>query len=80
MEYNTFKMYEIIMEDGEHVYKHYGIYENEENARDSAAGNGEVVRVKEVTELFPLSGDKIFTALKNAGFGQFERTQFIASL
>lgn len=82
MTYNTFKMYEIIMEDGEHVYKHHGIYKDEKDARKSAEGNGEVVRIKDVTENFPLSGDKIFTALKNAGFGQIEANaiySFVAS-
>lgn len=69
---NTFKMYEIIILDSEHVYKHHGIYRTEKDARKSAEGNGEVVRIKDVTENFPLSGDMIFSALKNAGFGQIE--------
>ncbi len=70
---NTYKMYEIIIDDGGRVYKHYGIYRDEKDARKTAEGNGyEVVRIKDVTEDTPLSRDKIFTALINAGFGQNE--------
>ena len=69
---NTFNMYEILIDDGTRVYKHHGIYRNEKDARKSAEGNGEVIKIKDVTEDTPLSGDKIFTALRNAGFGQNE--------
>ena len=70
---NIFKMYEIIIDDGARVYKHHGIYRDEKDARKTAEGNGyEVVRIKDVTEDTPLSGDMIFTALRNAGFGQIE--------
>ena len=70
---NTFNMYEILIDDGTRVYKHHGIYRDEKDARKSAEGNGyEVIRIKDVTEDTPLSGDKIFTALRNAGFDQNE--------
>lgn len=75
-------MYEIIVDDGQDVFKYYGIYKDEQDAESAATGNGEIIRIKEVTEQFPLSGDKIFTALKDAGYGQIEANaiySFVAS-
>ncbi len=70
---NTFMMYELLIDDGILVYKHHGIYRDEKDARETAERNGyEVVRIKDVTEDTPLSRDMIYTALRNAGFGQIE--------
>ena len=41
-------------------------------ARKYVEGNGEVIAVKDITEDFPISLDKVAQALKNAQFGQIE--------
>ena len=69
---NKFKMYEIIIDDGTNVYKHHGVYKSEEEAREAATGNGEVIRIKDVTDDYPLPAAKIYTTLKNANFGDIE--------
>ena len=67
------KMYEIIFDAGnDGVYKHFGIYQNEKAAREATMGNGDVVRVKDVTKEFPLSREKIYSALINGNFDQIE--------
>lgn len=45
---------------------------NEKAARKYVEGNGEVIAVKDITEDFPISLDKVAQALKNAQFGQIE--------
>lgn len=41
-------------------------------ARKYVEGNGEVIAIKDVTQDFPISLDKVVQALKNAQFGQIE--------
>ncbi len=67
------RMYEVIMKEtgGSHVYIHYGIYKNVAQVRASAAGNGEIIRIKDVTNDYPLSNHKLFLALKDS-FGTIE--------
>lgn len=72
------KMFKLIMESGEHVYKHYGIYKNEKEARQYVEGNGEVIQVKEVTEDFPLDIDKLSRSLKQCGYGDIERNAIVS--
>ncbi len=67
------RMYEVIMKetDSAHVYTHYGIYESVAKVKAAAKGNGEIIRIKDVTEDFPISGHNVFNALKNS-FGTIE--------
>lgn len=66
------KMYEMIIDDGTSVFKCTRLAKNIKNLRDIYGGNGEFVRVKEVTEKFPISTNDVFEALKNARFGDVE--------
>ena len=43
-------------------------------------GNGEVVAIKDVTEEYPISVDKVKDALENAHFGKIEINFVIRSL
>lgn len=67
------RMYEVIMKetDGTHVYTHYGIYESVAKVKAAAKGNGEIIRIKDVTNDYPLSNHKLFLALKDS-FGTIE--------
>lgn len=45
---------------------------NEKAARKYVEGNGEVIAVKDITDDYPISLDKVVQALRNAQFGQTE--------
>ena len=54
--------------------------QSEEAAREYVQGNGEVVAIKDVTEEYPISVDKVKDALENAHFGKIEINFVIRSL
>lgn len=56
----------------ERIASTYFLAVNEKAARKYVEGNGEVIAVKDITEDFPISLDKVVQALKNAQFGQIE--------
>lgn len=59
-------------DDGRDCFKAAIPAANEKAARKYVEGNGEVIAVKDITEDFPISLDKVAQALKNAQFGQIE--------
>lgn len=66
------KKYMVYMDDGRDCFKVAVPAKDEKAARRYVEGNGEIVAVKDVTEDYPISLDKVTRALKNAGFGQIE--------
>ena len=66
------KKYMVYMDDGRDCFKVAVPAVNEKAARKYVEGNGEVIAIKDVTEDFPISLDKVAQALKNAQFGQIE--------
>lgn len=46
--------------------------QSEESALEYVQGNGEVVAIKDVTDKYPISIDKVTDALENAHFGKME--------
>ena len=66
------KKYMVYLDDGRHCFKAAIPAANEKAARKYVEGNGEVIAVKDITEDFPISLDKVAQALKNAQFGQIE--------
>ncbi len=66
------KKYMVYLDDGRDCYKVAVPAANEKAARKYVEGNGEVIAVKDITEDFPISLDKVVSALKNASFGQIE--------
>lgn len=62
----------VYLDDGKDVYKLAIPAKDEKTAREYVQGNGEVIAVKEVTNDYPISVDKVAQALKNANFGQIE--------
>ncbi len=62
----------VYMDDGRDVYKLAIPAADEADARKYTEGNGEVISVKDVTEDYPISLDKVVEALRLAQFGQAE--------
>lgn len=63
--------YEMIVEDDQNIYKVYTVAENQTKAKNFCVGNGEVVRVKEISDYLP-SAWCVRQALYNSGFGEAE--------
>ena len=70
------KKYMVYLEDRENVYKIAVPADSEQEAIEFCLGNGDLVAVKDVTEEYQISEDKITKALLNAGFGRIE-TDFV---
>lgn len=68
----TMKKYMVYLDDGRDVFKCAVPAVDEEAAAQYVTGNGEVIAVKDVTGIFPISAEKVGQALKNAGFGSVE--------
>lgn len=66
------KKHMVYMDDGRDCFKAAIPAPNEKAARKYVEGNGEVIAIKDVTQDFPISLDKVVQALKNAQFGQIE--------
>lgn len=76
------KAYEMIIEDREHVFKCVRPAENVKQLKTIYGGNGDFVRIKDVTEQYPIDVDIIRNVLqgRRAGtFGEIE-TDIICSL
>ncbi len=68
-----YKMFEMIIDDGQHVFKAARIGKTKTNIMDEYSGNGKFIRVKEVTDDYPISIYKVIEALKDAHFGNTEQ-------
>lgn len=74
------KKYMLYLDDGHDVFKVFVPAKNEKMAREFVKGNGEVVAVKDVTEDYLISADKVASALRNACFGKAEIDFILRSL
>lgn len=66
------KKYMVYLDDGKDCYKLAIPAKDEKVAREYVQGNGEVIAVKDVTNDYPISVDKVTQALQNVGFGKYE--------
>lgn len=66
------RKYFVYLEDGDEVYRVAIPARNEKEARKFVEGNGEVIKVKDVTDDYPISIDKVINALKTCQFGDTE--------
>lgn len=66
------KKYMVYLDDSKDCFKVAVPATNEKAARKYVEGNGEVIAVKDITEDYPISLDKVIRALRNAQFGQIE--------
>lgn len=71
------KLYKVIFEDRDNVYREYIPADNKKAAEAYIAGNGDIVSVKDVTEDFPISLDHLSKTLSNAGYGRPEMDAII---
>lgn len=67
-----YRKYFVYLDDGEDVFKVAIAAKSEEAAIAWCSGNGEVIAVKDVTEDYPISLNKVSEALEAAGFGIHE--------
>ena len=66
------KKYMVYMDDGKNCFKIAVPAKNEKSAIEYVKGNGEIIAVKDVTEEFPISAEKVASALLSAHFGKIE--------
>lgn len=66
------KKYMVYMDDGKNCFKIAVPAKNEKMAREYVKGNGEIIAVKDITEDFPISAEKVASALMSANFGEIE--------
>ena len=69
---NMFKKFMVYLEDGEDVYKVAIPAKNEKEVRDYVSGNGDIIAIKDITNDYPISSEKVHDALQRAGFGRTE--------
>lgn len=67
------RKYFVFIDDDENAIKLAVPATNEKEARDFAAGNGEIVAVKDVTESFEISSTKVWDALEKGDFTDLQR-------
>lgn len=65
------KKFIVYLDDGD-AYKCAIPAQSEEAAREYAYGNGEVIAVKDVTEKYVISAEKVRDALRDADFDRLE--------
>ncbi len=66
------KKYMVYMDDGKNCFKIAVPAKNEKSAIEYVKGNGEIIAVKDVTEEFPISAEKVANVLLSAHFGKIE--------
>lgn len=74
------KKYIAYLDDGESVIKVAVPANNVAGVKRYVAGNGEVVKIKDVTEEYPISSSKVKWALERAGFGETEKWLIVRAL
>ena len=69
---NILKKFMVYIDDGTDAFRVAIPAKDEKMAREYVAGNGEVIAVKDITEQYPISVNKVFDALKKANFSDIE--------
>ena len=75
-----FKMYEMILDQGSTVSKEIRPALSEVDLKERYSGNGEFVRIQDVTDEYPISSSQVDDALKAAGFNDPCRVLIISLL
>lgn len=70
--YSKFMVYLDAGDNHGDVYKIAVPAKDEQDARDYVYGNGEVIAVRDVSDEYPIRADRVFDALKDAGFKEKE--------
>ena len=67
------KMFEMYIDDGQDIIKAARIGKSAADIKKRYSGNGEFVKVADVTEDYPINEYKVMDALAAAGFGEAEQ-------
>lgn len=70
----------VYVDDGENLMKLAIPAKSAKSAKEYANGNGEIIKVADVTEDYPIDSWKVANALKKDGFGQTEIDFIIRAL
>lgn len=73
-----YKMYEMIIDDGDNVYKVTRAAKGLNDLKARYGGNGEFVRIKDVTNSVSISCNRLHAALNAAGFSESERESIVS--
>jgi len=65
-------MFEAIIDAGDSAFKVNRLARDEQDFNSMYGGNGEIVRLRDVTEDFPISENSLRSALESANFGEAE--------
>lgn len=68
---NKIKKFEVVIDDGDSVFKAYIPALSKKDLSVRWGGNGDIIRVKEVPEILP-KADTVRQTLEDAGYGQAE--------
>lgn len=74
------KKYIAYLDDGESVIKVAVPANNAAGVKRYVAGNGEIIKVKDVTDEYPISSVKVKLALEQSGFGETEKWLIVRAL
>lgn len=74
------KKYIAYLDDGECVIKVAVPANNAAGVKRYVAGNGEIIKVKDVTDECPISSAKVKLALEQSGFGETEKWLIVRAL
>ena len=74
------KKYMVYMDDGKNCFKLAIPADSVKSAKKFVQGNGEVLKVSDITEDYPISAEKVANALKDAEFNQVEIDLIIRTL
>lgn len=74
------KKYMVYIDDGERCFKHAVVAKTEKAALKYCEGAGEVIAVKDITEEYPISLEKVKEALMFARFGETEMQLILETL
>ena len=66
------RKYMVYLEDRDNVYRLAIPANDQQDAIEWARGNGDLVAVKDVTEAYPISYDRVADALRSYGFAPTE--------
>ncbi len=74
------KKYFVYLDDGKECFKVAVPAKDVAAAKKFVQGNGEIVAIKDVTDEYPISADKVHDALTKAGFGDVEIQLIVRTL
>lgn len=66
------KIFEVVVDDGADVFKTSICATSKRELKEVWGGNGDFLKITDVTEKHPIYIDKVKTALENADFGKIE--------